>query len=430
MNSTQQTYNMSANYDQSTTGQSIQQPAQSVEQRQLPPITTITTAMKPKQAVAIGDLLISPPEQTPYESFSRMGESSRDMMPPVTVAAVKNFGQDRAQQPPSPPISPWTKSSNQLGATAAVHDLKDPILYPEEPTSPARPLFERRLSPEAQVAVSKHIAAREVAPLPAGVRPPKRQDYELFLCFRETVYNKFFADSPSVRKKWLNREKAQLIQDAKARNKGRTVAPKVSVRPLIRAKPVGARSSDTIVAKTTMEKAALGPRGPGKVLKAPSAPRPVRANPAKAARARASTTPQPEKKRIVKEDKDFNSIPDYSPPLSTLTATNIMRTPAASNAREFDEDDQALLHLLHPDEQQVASHLRLDVATYLTSKRRIFLEKLQFFHQGKPFRKTHAQTACRIDVNKASKLHTAFASVGWLDDKWFENVTPPTSFNI
>jgi hypothetical protein len=74
--------------------------------------------------------------------------------------------------------------------------------------------------------------------------------------------------------------------------------------------------------------------------------------------------------------------------------------------------------LLHPDEVALAGNLRLDCATYLTSKRRIFERRLQCLKTGKEFRKTDAQQACKIDVNKASKLWTAFDKVGWLDAHW------------
>jgi len=38
---------------------------------------------------------------------------------------------------------------------------------------------------------------------------------------------------------------------------------------------------------------------------------------------------------------------------------------------------------------------------------------------GKEFRKTDAQQACKIDVNKASKLWTAFDKVGWFKKDFF-----------
>jgi hypothetical protein len=66
----------------------------------------------------------------------------------------------------------------------------------------------------------------------------------------------------------------------------------------------------------------------------------------------------------------------------------------------------------------LAANLRLDAATYLTSKRRMFIARLNCLKISKEFRKTDAQQACKIDVNKASKLWTAFDKVGWLDKHW------------
>lgn len=102
-----------------------------------------------------------------------------------------------------------------------------------------------------------------------------------------------------------------------------------------------------------------------------------------------------------------------------------MKILPVTNARQFEKHELHLLSLLHPDEQKLASNLRLDPATYLTSKRRIFVARLRHFHEQRPFRKTHAQTACKIDVNKASKLHVAFESVGWFDDYWMRDIPQP-----
>lgn len=40
--------------------------------------------------------------------------------------------------------------------------------------------------------------------------------------------------------------------------------------------------------------------------------------------------------------------------------------------------------------------------------------------KGVAVQRTDAQKACRIDVNKASRLFAAFEKVGWLQDKHFE----------
>ena len=50
----------------------------------------------------------------------------------------------------------------------------------------------------------------------------------------------------------------------------------------------------------------------------------------------------------------------------------------------------------------------------------MFMRRLECIGIGKEFRKTDAQQACKIDVNKASKLWQAFDKVGWLDQKWMK----------
>lgn len=78
------------------------------------------------------------------------------------------------------------------------------------------------------------------------------------------------------------------------------------------------------------------------------------------------------------------------------------------------------VHLLHPAEVHLASVLRLPCDIYLDSKRRLFAEKVHRLKQGLPFRRTDSQKACRIDVNKASRLFSAFEKVGWLEDDLFQ----------
>jgi hypothetical protein len=77
-------------------------------------------------------------------------------------------------------------------------------------------------------------------------------------------------------------------------------------------------------------------------------------------------------------------------------------------------------HHLSPAELSLASTLRLSCATYLCSKRRIFEARVRALRIGKEFRKTDAQQACKIDVNKASKLWTAYDRVGWFDSEHFQ----------
>lgn len=113
------------------------------------------------------------------------------------------------------------------------------------------------------------------------------------------------------------------------------------------------------------------------------------------------------------------NIPDYSPDVSTL--------PNNSKCLKIDWKGQPMslandpnVSSLHPAEVTLASVLRLPANVYLDSKRRFFYEKVNRVKSGMQFRRTDAQKACRIDVNKASRLFAAFEKVGWLNDELFE----------
>jgi hypothetical protein len=132
-------------------------------------------------------------------------------------------------------------------------------------------------------------------------------------------------------------------------------------------------------------------------------------------------SPEPRVRTVApsREDKDFMALEDISPPLSSLaSARKRLRVNWKDNRNPLDLSNDPHRDLLHPDELTLASNLRLDCATYLTSKRRIFLARLEFAKAGAEFRKTHAQKACKIDVNKASHLWQAYEDVGWLDLEW------------
>ena len=126
------------------------------------------------------------------------------------------------------------------------------------------------------------------------------------------------------------------------------------------------------------------------------------------------------------EDVDYNSLPDYCPPTSTLSAGNpkALQTDWASN-NPLDLSNDPDRHMLHEAEVVLASTLRLTCATYLCSKRRIFEARLRAFENGKEFRKTDAQHTCKIDVNKASKLWTVYDKVGWFSRIYFEQHLSP-----
>ena len=118
------------------------------------------------------------------------------------------------------------------------------------------------------------------------------------------------------------------------------------------------------------------------------------------------------------------SIPDYSPDAhSTLPPNNSKCLKIEWKGQPMDLSHDPNLSKypnLHPAEIVLASILRLPIAVYMDSKRRFFFEKVNKIKLGKGFRRTDAQKACRIDVNKASRLYAAFEKVGWLEDDLFE----------
>jgi hypothetical protein len=120
------------------------------------------------------------------------------------------------------------------------------------------------------------------------------------------------------------------------------------------------------------------------------------------------------------EETDFNSLQDYSPP--TFTLDDIGFPECNWKGEPFDLSEDPDSHLLHPEEIFLAANLRMDCATYLTNKRRIFIACIERLKVGKDFKKTNSQQACKIDVNKASKLWEAFNKVGWFDKRHFSRI--------
>ena len=116
----------------------------------------------------------------------------------------------------------------------------------------------------------------------------------------------------------------------------------------------------------------------------------------------------------------WQRLPDYTPPMSNIPLDNTRALKVEWKGPPMDLTNDPLRSMLHPAELVLAQILRLPCDLYLDSKRRLFLEKVYKYKKGLPFRRTDAQKACRIDVNKASRLYAAYEKVGWLDDSNFE----------
>lgn len=345
--------------------------------------------------------LMSPPDPVLDSFSSHHNETNMGKQLGDGQSSIKH------PMPMSPPISPYSRtvSTAESPACPPGQSIKDPLLYPGEdgiPSSPNQtPLFAPAEIEQHQRSIDNHVRSRSPTSF-VQITPPKKEDYELVLYFKSQI-GKLYAKNP---RGWLRRERAFLLADRARSQKHRTIMPA--------AKPM-----------TTKQQRS---HRPDRVHKpAAAAPRPIRTHPGTAtspirpAARRVSATPEPSRRVVApnREDKDFNALNDYCPPLNSL--------PNRSNSLKVDWKGQPIdlssdpnVSLLHPDEVTLAGNLRLDCATYLTSKRRIFERRLQCMRSGKEFRKTDAQQACKIDVNKASKLWTAFDKVGWLHDEWME----------
>lgn len=369
-----------------------------------------STSSKPKRPFDISNLM-SPPGPAPYETFNHR-DATMSASKPMS-AALKQLGPN---PPISPPISPYTIARNSItmDPRASISD-NDPILYPAPENAaspPSEPLFAPSV-PSAeplQDPIDNHIASRAQSNVTS---PPKKEDYELVLFFKSAFMKQFERDP----KAWLIQERQNMRSDKKNHSKARPVVNKLPT--ILPAAQPPAPAPKPHVARTGSTGRIQKPR----VNKAPTQnPRPIRATPSHTRQtARVSATPEPRVRTVApnREDKDFDALPDYAPSIMTLpNIPGCLKVDWKGNPLDLSKDPNRAL--LHPEELSLAAALRLDCATYLTSKRRIFIRRIECYKISKEFRKTDAQQACKIDVNKASKLWTAYERVGWLDSKHIE----------
>ncbi|KXH35160.1 SWIRM domain-containing protein [Colletotrichum simmondsii] len=369
------------------------------------PHQATTMAREPKRAFDISNLM-SPPEPVPYDSFSQGQQNTVQTASGASQASESS----KPHMPMSPPVSPYITESSNI--TIPGTPAKDPILYPREdaassPTQP--PLFPSTESIEHRRIVDEHIVTRPPGLFREG-SPPLREDYELALQLKSQVMRLF----ANKRKSWYEKERDQVRADRKLNHaRWNSVVRYQTIAP---AKSTPVKASKPAVSKPRISLSS-NPK-PERVVKA-QAPRPIRNSPPTRHARRVSSTPDPARRIVApnREDRDFAALPDFCPPISSLPdKPNCLKVDW--KGAPIDLSDDANVHLLHPDEVSLAANLRLDCATYLTSKRRIFVRRVECAKVSKEFRKTDAQQACKIDVNKASKLWTAFDKVGWLDLKW------------
>lgn len=365
---------------------------------------TVSSLLSPpemKRSESFGSSIAPAINQSPFSSFnSAPVKPGMDNAYVVYQAALQPHGDAYA----SPPISPYDPQSQKENMEVVEsQDNRDPQLFASGAVSVSgaeMPLFPKEPSTEpSQDAIAAHMQSQDYAKLESK---PSREDYELVVAFRSTVYNELLKDPRSW---WVQERKYDShygrpngIQKRPALKK---LAPAPSSRP-------------------RQPKVALA-RMPPRTPRAPKAKRtPVTQIHDSFDSTPMSASPKPARPATNRDDIDYNAVPDYSPPLDTLPKGNSKVLKAEWKGTQLDLSQDPDRHLLHEAELHLASTLRLSCATYLCSKRRIFVSRIETMRIGKEFRKTDAQQACKIDVNKASKLWQAYDRVGWFEPHYFQ----------
>ncbi|KAF2002980.1 hypothetical protein P154DRAFT_429607 [Amniculicola lignicola CBS 123094] len=358
--------------------------------------------------------LLSPPEMKRSESFGSTSAQSSVRTPfssfnsEPSKAMAEHFVQGKAAASAerdayaSPPISPFVSQKENIEPTTdngsvdpqlfAASDTASSIVAPNEPLFPQEPQVDHY----TQKLITEHMKRSNY---PRGQSRPAPEDYAVTLQFISTVHQNYNKDPAA----WRRQERSYL--DMYGRPSG--IVKKPAERRLAPAPSLGQRQKKVAIPRAE-------PRAP-------------RAAPKRTPKARVldsfddflpTASPKPARPVTNRDDTDFNSLPDFSPPLNTLP-NNSKVLKADWRGAMLDLSNDPDRERLHEAEINLASTLRLTCATYLCSKRRIFQARIDALRIGKEFRKTDAQQACKIDVNKASKLWTAYDKVGWFNPEYF-----------
>ena len=374
-------------------------------------LPSIANLMSPPEAALLDGFSITPPQRNSTSRASAYSEDST--LAPMAKCTTPDT---KMRILPSPPISPAmakrykeekdgvkdTTSGNQEAMA-----IKDPVLYPDTgsfDSAGEEPLFPTEPTVVLDDIITKH-KLMHMTQFDKKVNRPSDEEYRLALaCVPKIGF--LFNQNPVA---YLKRQREEY---AKSWHKTKRICSCPGVRPTpIAIAPAPKPTKRAIVratpSKTPLQRVKRTPR-PSPMSKLMNFP----------AKGRSETPDRlPGTKR---EDVDYTSLPDYAPPTSTLPPNNpkILKIDwQSNNALNLSNDPDR--HMLHEAELNLASALRLSCATYFCSKRRIFEARLNALRFGKEFRKTDAQQACKIDVNKASKLWVAFDKVGWFNQTHF-----------
>lgn len=387
--------------------------------------------------------LMSPPEAKPFDSFNPAPSPCRSQdalfnqdntLPPISADRKRN--QSEMMDLPSPPVTPYvghkkrreskedsvdrddvaTVSNNN--SSSSNHNQhhghhQDPVLFPRTdeiapPSLQEEPLFAPDLAPSAEALVDKYMSSH-LPQLQTKVHKPTRDEYLLALSCVPVVatnYNR----NPGA---WAMQERKLLDRQFSMMTRHHPAAANTKLKKIA---PAPRRNNGGVAAGTRTQRAAARTRRTPKTT--------PRSKPRDSFDSGVQPAPRatPKPTRVIGANRDetnFRSLPDYSPPIAAIKG-NIKGLKADWKGQMLDLSNDPDRDELDPAEINLAATLRLSCASYLSSKRRIFDARVQALRIGKEFRKTDAQQACKIDVNKASKLWSAYEKVGWLDKKLFQ----------
>ncbi|KAK4996097.1 hypothetical protein LTR66_004211 [Elasticomyces elasticus] len=330
----------------------------------------------------------------------------------------------------SPPISPDASAISPIASATVISNISsvtgllcDPPLYDDPSPAeshPEMPLFPRSdsLFTEHDSTIDEHMAKkRRTSPSSSS---PTRDDYATVLDVMHSMnsnmrYYEMAKTRPEEYVRWMipqwRAHKKGLLRQARLRETGSwtssTKREQRSVKKQVTHKMPKLGSSSLLSRKRATSDGFEATPNFLKPVKRSKVTKPILD--AKPAKARPTTPKAPKPEKV-----DFTTLTDYSPPISTLQNGNAFGKIDWPNGPPLDLSDDVNKHLLHDAELRLASTLRLTCASYLASKRLFFGGYVHFLKEGKEYNKTAAQKACNIDVNKTSKLHTAFEKAGWL----------------
>ncbi|KAL5336155.1 hypothetical protein BJX70DRAFT_390166 [Aspergillus crustosus] len=383
----------------------------------LPTASALVSNDKPKMGhLPSVSSLMSPPEPKPFDSFDPTCPPHKMSQDPLYASEMKlaPISDDRKRKQsemdlPSPPVTPYTgnksklidlenQDGDSLGALS-----RDPVLFPrhesisEIPTD--EPLFGAISSPSAEVLLEQHINTH-MARFKNKLNKPTRDEYRLALSCVPIVSSQYNRNPTA----WAKEERVILERQLLMMNRRRL---EVSDGGLKKLAPAPTRR--VVLAQPRVQRT---PR----VKRTPKTP-PKQ----KVLDSFDVQTPNSKPSRAIgtsRDDTDYKSIKDFSPSLEVL-GSNAKALKADWKGQVLDLSNDPERYLLSSTELTLAATLRLSCATYLCSKRRIFEARVRALRVGKEFRKTDAQQACKIDVNKASKLWTAYERVGLFNPNYF-----------